>query len=393
MLTERPSASSRDYHLNLLDLRQVGIDPNFWYPVTNIDKLKRRNVLAVSFAGQPIVVARTKNGRIFALEDRCVHRQMPLHKGVLRGEGIQCAYHGWCYDIRGKLVNIPYLSDTEMIPAQARRVRYYSCREAYGLVFVFPGTPEKADTVSLPDLPEFSSPQYRTMYFERTVECHYSFMHENLMDMTHQFLHRQLMSSIQPVLLGYRSGPNWVEAQYKVEGGKPHAGANLMTFGGKDAAVIDRNYELMTIKTDYPNQELIVYRAHSETPAIRLWTSYVSLDAEQRRHRSFGLLMIRKPRIPGLIYLAWPVIRYFAESIFAQDRAAVEEEQRAYDVQGADRNCEISPVLLELRRILVSCGVPITHASKPSALSSLAGATSEPANGYRFAGPSLDSKR
>jgi hypothetical protein len=218
------------------------------------------------------------------------------------------------------------------------------------------------------------------MYFERTVKCHYSFMHENLMDMTHQFLHRRLMSGIQPVLLGYRSGPNWIEAQYKFDSGKQHAGAELMILSGKDAAVVDRNYELMTIRTDYPSQELIVYRARSETPAIRLWTSYVPLDAEQRRHRSVGLLMIRKPRLPGLIYLAWPVIRYFAESIFAQDRAAIEEEQRAYDFQGADRNCEISPVLLELRRILMSCGVPITHASKPSALPSLADATSEPAN-------------
>jgi phenylpropionate dioxygenase-like ring-hydroxylating dioxygenase large terminal subunit len=299
---------------------------------------------------------------VFALEDRCAHRQLPLHMGVIRGEGIQCGYHGWCYDTCGKLVNIPYLADRREIPPEALGVRGYPCREAYGLVFVFAGALRKAETAPLPELPEFSSPQYRTMYFERTLDCHYTFMHENLMDMTHQFLHRRLMRGIEPVLLDYRSGPDWIEARYKFDGGKPHAGANFMVLGGKDETAVDRDYEIMTVRTDYPYQGLIVFRAHSETPAVRLWTSYVPLDEEQRRHRSFGLLMIRKPRIASLIYLAWPLIRYFAESIFGQDRAAVEAEQRAHDVQGADWNCEISPVLLELRKILARCGVAITRA-------------------------------
>jgi hypothetical protein len=78
---------------------------------------------------------------------------------------------------------------------------------------------------------------------------------------------------------------------------------------------------------------------------------------EQRRNRSFGLLMIRRPKFPGLLAIAWPVIRYFAQSVFAQDKMAVEAEQRAWEAQGADCNREISPVLLELRKVLARCGV------------------------------------
>jgi len=55
--------------------------------------------------------------------------------------------------------------------------------------------------------------------------------------------------------------------------------------------------------------------------------------------------------------LAWPVIRYFAESVFMQDRLAVEHEQRAHDAQGGDWNREISPVLLDLRRVLEANGI------------------------------------
>jgi hypothetical protein len=115
----------------------------------------------------------------------------------------------------------------------------------------------------------------------------------------------------------------------------------------------------MTIRTVYPHQELTVFRAHSEIPAIRLWASYVPLDQEQRTNKSFGILMVRRPKTPLVLSVAWPVIGYFARSVFEQDRMAVEAEQRAWDEQGSDRNAEVSPVLLELRKVLAQCGVPI----------------------------------
>jgi phenylpropionate dioxygenase-like ring-hydroxylating dioxygenase large terminal subunit len=353
---------SQEHRPESFDLRRVGINREFWYPVAMARQLRKGALLPVTFAGDPIVLARGETGAAFALEDRCAHRQVPLHLGVVRGEQLQCGYHAWCYDRCGKLMRIPYLADGGKVPPQARGVRAYPCREAYGLVFIYPGDPARADSSPLPKIPESSSRDYRTMYFSRTVQCHYSFMHENLMDMNHQFLHRRLMGSIQPVLLDYRAGETWVEADYKFEGGKQHVGADLMVMGGGDGTTqVDRDYELMTIRTDYPHQGLIVMRAHSEVVAIRLWSAYVPLDAEQRRNRSFGILMIRRPKIPGLLTLAWPVLRYFAESVFTQDRLAVEAEQRAWDAQGGDWNQEVSPVLLELREVLARCGEPRSH--------------------------------
>lgn len=346
------------------DLRKVGINPNYWYPVARAAAVRKTKTLAVSFAGDPIVLVRTESGDLFALEDRCAHRQVPLHMGVVSGEQLKCCYHGWCYEKTGSLARIPYLSDRGKVPPEARCVRAYPCREAYGFIFVFPGEPERATASPLPELPEWLSGEYRAMYFERTVNCHYTFMHENLMDMNHQFLHRRLMGGIQPMMLDYRHGDGWVEADYRFEGGKPHAGANFLVMGGGNGAnSIDRNYELMTVRTAYPHQHLMVWRSHSDVVAIRLFAAYVPLDAEQRRNRSFGILMIRKPKIPGLLLAAWPVIRYFAEAVFRQDRIAVEAEQRAWDAQGADWNREISPVLIELRRVLAAWGAPNAQAA------------------------------
>src|SRR5258708_18092610 len=96
---------------NLPDLRATGIHPDFWYPVVLARELKPRATLPVSFAGEPVVLARADNGSVFALEDRCAHRQVPLHLGVVQGEQLKCCYHGWCYDSQCKLARIPYLAD------------------------------------------------------------------------------------------------------------------------------------------------------------------------------------------------------------------------------------------------------------------------------------------
>jgi hypothetical protein len=63
--------------------------------------------------------------------------------------------------------------------------------------------------------------------------------------------------------------------------------------------------------------------------------------------------------MPALIHLFWPVISYFANAIFAEDRFALEKEQEAHDLQGADWNQEILPFIHELRDLLVAHGRPI----------------------------------
>ncbi len=340
------------------DLRKVSINPDFWYPLAQSRQLKRGRALAVTFAGEPIVLVRTETGRVFALENRCAHRQAPLSMGVVCGGNLKCAYHGWMYDDRGRLTTVPYLP--KGAPAPPRGVRGYPCREAYNHIFVFPGDPARAESTPMPDLPACSSPSYKNMYFSRRLNCHYSFMHENLMDMNHQFLHRRLMGGVQPMLMGFEQGEDWIEASYNFEEQKTreHRGATFLIMGGKDRTATQRDYELMTIRTEYPYQSLRVYAASSNTPAVILWSVYVPVDKRQRINQSFGILTIKKPRrVPGLIYLVWPVMRYFTEAVFRQDKVIVEAEQAAHDLQGADWNHEVSPLILSLRELLIDRGI------------------------------------
>lgn len=322
----------------LPDLRRVGANPDFWYPVALSRGVRSGRVAATAFAGERIALFRGRSGAVHALEDRCAHRQVPLSMGVVDGETLRCCYHAWAYRGDGRISQIPYLSKGDGRPP--RGVRAYPVREAYGLVFVFPGDPEKAAVTPLPDVPGFASSKYRTMTFSRTVRCHYSFMHENLLDMNHQFLHRGVVGRLQPKLLAYESGPRSVEARYLFThtGGKRNRSAGLLAaegIGGRASS------DVMTIRTEYPYQTLDLVPEKADHPALRLWAVYVPEDAEQRTCHAYGLLMIEKPRISAALHVAWPFIRHFTERVFAEDRMAVEAEQRAWDEQGEDRNHEV----------------------------------------------------
>ncbi len=344
------------------DIRRTALHSDFWYPVARSKSVRPNKTLGVQFAGDPIVLVRGEDGVCFALEDRCAHRQVPLHHGVVCPKGLRCGYHGWTYDASGQCVNIPYLRDGDGCK-RPNGVRSYPCREAYGMIFIFPGDASKAETTPFPDIPTHGNPNYKIRYLDRQVACHYSFMHENLMDMNHQFLHRRLMGGIKTIYLGKRGGENWVEADYSFgrTSGKQNWG-EWFIIGKRDGKTARERRDLMTIRTEYPYQTLRFWTEGtegSETPALDLWNVYIPVDKEQRINHTFGMIMVHKPPVPGLIHLLWPFITWFTEGIFKEDRWIVELEQKAHDAQGSDWNQEIFPIILDLRDLLVRGGVPL----------------------------------
>jgi phenylpropionate dioxygenase-like ring-hydroxylating dioxygenase large terminal subunit len=351
------------------DLRKTGINPDFWYPLARSRDLKPGKPLGVHFAGEPIVLVRPTEGArqtdVFALEDRCAHRQVPLHLGAVKGERLSCDYHCWTYDRTGRCVTVPYLDKEKSLP---NGVRAYPAREAYGFIFVFPGDAAKAASVQFPQVPAYADPRYRTRTLDRRINCHYSFMHENLMDMNHQFLHRSLMGSIRATPLALRDGDDWLEVDYTFSraAGKQPVGEWFMIQRRHDGSANAAPGDIMTIRTHYPYQTLRFWTAGSSDPALDLWNIYVPLDHEQRRNQTYGLMSVRKPGVPGLMHLMWPFIVWFTNGIFAQDKTIVEAEQRACDELGGDHNQEIFPIIQKLKDLLTREGVPLSQTSRES---------------------------
>jgi renierapurpurin 18,18'-hydroxylase len=358
----RPANSPNEF-----DLRRVGAHPDHWYPLAWSDELGPGRTLGRRFAGQPIALYRGKSGKVYALEDRCAHRQVPLHLGVVSGEQLKCHYHGWTYDCRGQCVEIPYLGK-ERLP---NGVRSYPARDVDGLIFVFPGDPALAEARLPSTLGSSQRRDYKTRRLNREVACHYTFMHENLFDMNHQFMHRKQMGSIRAMCLGRDHGDRWAQVEYSFSraAGKTSVGERIIVdLVRKRGESSKKDFgDHMRIRTDYPTQSLKVWVGReidqSEAPVLDVWLAYTPLDAEQRTNRTYGYLSVKKPPVPGLIHVVWPFVVWFTENIFREDKDIVEAEQKAYDAQGADWNNEVFPALRDLRGVLARCGSPIPIAA------------------------------
>ena len=240
------------------DLRRIGAHPDHWYPLAWSHELKTGRTLGRAFAGEPIVLYRGAGGRVFALEDRCAHRQVPLHLGVVAGDELKCHYHGWTYDGCGKCVNVPYLGSVRL----PNGVKSYPAREVDGLIFVFPGDPAFAESRLPTRLGASQRPDYKTRRLNREVACHYTFMHENLFDMNHQFLHRKQMGSIRANCLGRQSGDHWAEVEYSFSrtAGKQSIGESVIVDLMRKRGAPKKDFsDHMRIRTDYPSQSLRVW--------------------------------------------------------------------------------------------------------------------------------------
>ena len=338
-----------------VDLRRTNSHPDYWYPIAWSGQVKPGKMLACSYAGAPVAVIRGEDGKLFALENRCVHRQVPLTHGVVQNCTVKCGYHGWAYDAAGACIDVPYLGK-ERLP---NGVKAYPCREIDGLIFIFPGNPALAEDRLPPALGAKADTAYKTRRLNREVAAHYTFLHENLFDMNHQFLHRKQMGTIKARCLGRRHGDTWAEVDYtfsRTDGSSSVGESAILGVVRKRGE--GANADLMTIRTEYPYQHLRVWVGDG-APVLTVWLGYTPLDTAQRTTRAFGYLSVKRPKIPGLIDLAWPFITLFTERIFHEDKEIVEMEQRAHDAQGADWNNEVFPPILDLRDVLARCGLSI----------------------------------
>ena len=158
---------------------------NAWYVAGFSNEFKTNQLKGHKICDQPILTWRTEDGKVVAFDNRCMHKRMPLSEGKIMSDGtLECAYHGLCYDSRGKCVAVPSHPDGK-IPVQLQ-LRSYPIREQEGLVWVWPGEPEKSSHVSPPPTPEISSGEWESIHSDPMhVKANYLLLIENLMDISH----------------------------------------------------------------------------------------------------------------------------------------------------------------------------------------------------------------
>ncbi len=155
---------------------------NTWY-VAGWSREFSQALSPVRILGEDIVIYRKADGSAAALEDACPHRKLPLSKGRLIGDDVECGYHGLTFDCAGACVRAP--TQEGMIPKNAK-VQSYPVVDRYDLLWIWMGAPEDTDPDEILKIENFDNPAWgKTPGGVMDIACHYLWVVDNLLDPSH----------------------------------------------------------------------------------------------------------------------------------------------------------------------------------------------------------------
>lgn len=223
-----------------------------WYIVCESQQL-RDKPLAVTLLDTPLVLFRNQSESAGALLDRCPHRNVPLSLGAVKGENLECVYHGWQFDRRGICQAVPGLVDEHK--STGRRVPAFAVREQDGFVWVY-ATPEVEPKRAPFRFPFIGERNYKTVRQIVEAESSIHAAAENALDVPHTaYLHgglfRSAKSKRNEIEVVIRRWHDRVEAEYIGEPRPPGLAGRLLAPGGGTVTHFDRFILPSIVQVEY----------------------------------------------------------------------------------------------------------------------------------------------
>ena len=155
----------------------------YWTPIALASQVEHADSdpIRAQFCGETYVLFRDSAGRLGLLDELCPHRGASLALARVEDCGIRCLYHGWKFDVEGRLLDSPNYPN----PAyQARfRAMTYPCREGGGLIWGYFGPADKMP--SFPDFPFIEAPASHRNIERVDLNCNYLQLLEGGLDSSH----------------------------------------------------------------------------------------------------------------------------------------------------------------------------------------------------------------
>lgn len=97
---------------------------------------KPGDYLTEDVAGMPVLMTRTADGTVMAFANICRHRAAPVAQGCGHARSFTCPYHGWTYDLAGKLLGTTDKVGFAGIDLAAHGLVRLPAAERHGMLFV-----------------------------------------------------------------------------------------------------------------------------------------------------------------------------------------------------------------------------------------------------------------
>lgn len=71
------------------------LESNAWIRLCQLDDIPIRGARVIRTGSGCIALFRTAEAEVFALDDKCPHKNGPLSQGIVHGRSVTCPLHNW----------------------------------------------------------------------------------------------------------------------------------------------------------------------------------------------------------------------------------------------------------------------------------------------------------
>ena len=136
-------------------------------------------------AGTPLIAVRAHDGTVRAFRNACRHRGAQLAAGSGCTRAFVCPYHGWTYNLEGRLRGVPHEYGFPGLDKELHGLVPVCVRERFGLVFITQQEPPVSDE-SLDQLPELIASEQRLLATrESEIAANWKIMLEGFLEGYH----------------------------------------------------------------------------------------------------------------------------------------------------------------------------------------------------------------
>lgn len=89
-----------------------------WVAIGDLADIPRRGARCVKNGDMTIAVFRTADDRVFALEDKCPHKNGPLSQGIVHDGCVTCPLHNWVISLETGLAQGADEGETRAFPVK-----------------------------------------------------------------------------------------------------------------------------------------------------------------------------------------------------------------------------------------------------------------------------------
>jgi phenylpropionate dioxygenase-like ring-hydroxylating dioxygenase large terminal subunit len=320
-----------------------GMIAQHWHPVALAQSLAPAQLQAVTLLNTRLVLWRSERGALHAWPDRCPHRGAALSLGCVRGESLQCGYHGWTFGGDGACVHVP--ATPHFVPT-AQIAQRFDVQEMFGMIWVR----LQQGSFEPPPFPEFAHAHLRKVWCgPYMVETSAPRIVENFLDMAHfGFIHGGILGDTE-----HSHVPDYDVNAFDDARGQGIVATRCMAWQPKSNATIATGSMVeYTYRVPAPYTALLTKIPMAQAGFEEAIALYVCPNTEETSTVWFVLAMNDHASDDA-------TLRAFQGTIFAQDKPIVESQtpkRLPLDVR-AEAHCAADKMSSAYRRYLGELGV------------------------------------